>query len=253
MGVGAVAPGLGVDVRIAALVGMAALFAGASRAMLASAVFAFETTLQPVGLLPLLGGCSAAYLVASLMARNSIMTEKISRRGIRTPAEYLADSLGHVSVRDVASRDVISLAADDTVGKVRAWIESGAPGTSHQGFPVLDSRGVLLGVLTRRNLVEPTAHADQKVRDLIVKLPKFVYDDCTVREAVDHMVNHGVGRLPVVRRQGGTQVIGMLTRSDVLSVYQMRLKDTQRQTPTLRVLPHFSSKRGTPADQKSVG
>ena len=38
--------------------------------MLASAVFAFETTLQPLGLLPLLGGCSAAYLISALMMRN---------------------------------------------------------------------------------------------------------------------------------------------------------------------------------------
>ena len=48
-------PQAGIDVRIAALVGMAAMFAGASRAMLASVVFAFETTLQPLGLLPLVG------------------------------------------------------------------------------------------------------------------------------------------------------------------------------------------------------
>src|SRR5205823_11310458 len=52
-------PHLGIDVRIAALVGMAAMFAGASRALLASVVFAFETTRQPIGLLPLLSGCTA--------------------------------------------------------------------------------------------------------------------------------------------------------------------------------------------------
>ena len=51
-------PSLGVDPRIAALVGMAAIFAGASHAVLASVVFAFETTRQPLGLLPLLAGCS---------------------------------------------------------------------------------------------------------------------------------------------------------------------------------------------------
>ena len=39
-----------------ALVGMAAMFAGASRALLASVVFAFETTRQPLGLCR----CSAA-------------------------------------------------------------------------------------------------------------------------------------------------------------------------------------------------
>src|SRR5690606_21898525 len=44
-------PGAQIDIRIAALVGMAAIFAGASRAMLTSVAFAFETTLQPLGLL----------------------------------------------------------------------------------------------------------------------------------------------------------------------------------------------------------
>jgi CIC family chloride channel protein len=83
-------PGLGVDPRIAALVGMAAIFAGASRALLTSVVFAFETTRQPIGLLPLLGGCTAAFMISSLMMRYTIMTEKLARRGTHVPTEYIA-------------------------------------------------------------------------------------------------------------------------------------------------------------------
>src|SRR5438552_2549573 len=83
-------------VRIAALVGMAAIFAGASRALLASVVFAFETTRQPLGLLPILGGCTTSFLASSLLLRNSIMTEKIVRRGTRVPSEYAADYLDMV-------------------------------------------------------------------------------------------------------------------------------------------------------------
>src|SRR5690606_32573878 len=64
-------PGLGMNPEMAALVGMASIFAGASQALLASVIFAFETTLQPSGLLPLLGGCSMAYLIARLMMNNS--------------------------------------------------------------------------------------------------------------------------------------------------------------------------------------
>jgi H+/Cl- antiporter ClcA len=75
-----VAPSFGVDPRMAALVGMASMFAGASHATLASVVFAFETTRQPMGLLPLLGGATAAYLASCLMSPTSIMTEKIARR-----------------------------------------------------------------------------------------------------------------------------------------------------------------------------
>ena len=83
-------PGLGIDPRIAALVGMAAIFAGASRALLTSVVFAFETTRQPIGLLPLLGGCTAAFMISSLMMRYTIMTEKLARRGTHVPTEYIA-------------------------------------------------------------------------------------------------------------------------------------------------------------------
>lgn len=76
------------DMRVAALVGMAAMFAGSSRAFLASLLFAYEATHQQSALLPLLGGCAAAYLVSSLLMKNTIMTEKIVRRGIVVPAEY---------------------------------------------------------------------------------------------------------------------------------------------------------------------
>src|SRR3954453_1398919 len=99
-------PHFGVDARICALVGMAALFAGASRALLASVVFAFETTLQPLGLLPLLAGCTAGYLVSALLMRNTIMTEKLARRGVRVPAEYAADYLDGISVAAACSTDV---------------------------------------------------------------------------------------------------------------------------------------------------
>lgn len=229
------APEFGIDLRIAALVGMAALFAGASRALLASAVFAFETTLQPLGLLPLLAGCAASYLVASLLMRNSIMTEKIARRGIPTPAEYAADILEQVLVRQVCSQGVVSLKPADRLSDIQAWLASGAEGSTHQGFPVIDERGVLVGVLTRRNLVQPSQVDGIQVRDILARTPKYVYDDCTVRQAADHMVNHGIGRLPVVSRSSPHVVLGMITRSDILSVYRRRMTEALAEAPTIRL------------------
>jgi len=67
---------------------MAALFAGTSKALLTSVLFAFEASRQSAGLVPLLGCSVTAYLVASLLMRNSIMTEKIVRRGLHVPHEY---------------------------------------------------------------------------------------------------------------------------------------------------------------------
>lgn len=81
-------PQLNIDPHALALVGMAALFAGSSRALLTSILFALEGTKQPLGLVPLLGCCSVAYLVSILLMENSIMTEKIIRRGLKVPSEY---------------------------------------------------------------------------------------------------------------------------------------------------------------------
>ncbi len=220
----ALLPSLGVDVRVAALVGMAALFAGASRALLASVVFAFETTRQPLGLLPLLGGCTTSYLVSALLMRNSIMTEKISRRGARVVSEYVADFLGQVLVADAAAKPAITLRASDTVESARAWIASGAAGTAHKGYPVVDDAGRLVGVITRRDLsAEVNDPASTRVRALVTRPPAVAYDDSSLREAADHMLAEHVGRLPVVSRSAPDRVLGMLTRSDLLESHTRRL------------------------------
>ncbi len=220
-------PGLGVDVRVAALVGMAAMFAGASRALLASVVFAFETTLQPFGLLPLLGGCTAAYLVSSLLMKHTIMTEKIARRGVHVPTEYSADFLEQTLVCHSASRPPVTLKGSDTVEKALLWIASGNPGARHQGFPVLDDEDNLMGVITQRELFNHVGPTTLKVRELIERPPVIVYEDSTLREAVDLMAEEGIGRLPVVSRSNPYKVTSILTRSDILSAQRRRLEEVR--------------------------
>jgi CIC family chloride channel protein len=218
-----IVPGLGIDPHVSALVGMAAIFAGASHALLASVVFAFETTRQPLGLLPLLAGCSAAYLVALLMNRSSIMTEKLVRRGARVRTEYAADYLDQVLVRDACTREVVTLGADETLGGVRRWLTTRAPESTHQGFPVVDDAGRLVGVVTRRDLLDLGIDESTTLRTMAHRAPAVVFDDNTLREAADHMVREGVGRLPVVSREDPLTVIGIVSRSDLLSAHQERL------------------------------
>jgi chloride channel protein, CIC family len=221
-------PGLGIDVRVAALVGMAAMFAGASRALLASVVFAFETTQQSFSLLPLLGGCTAAFLISLLMMRNTIMTEKIARRGARVIAEYTVDFLDQVLAKDAATKEVVALAADDTLASVRTWLGSRAPGTGHQGFPVHDRKSNLVGVVTRRDIFDTAESENSPLWRIIKRPPAIVFDDNSLREAADHMIAEGVGRLPVVARGDTQKVIGWLTRSDLLSAHRQRLEDASQ-------------------------
>src|SRR3954471_19777380 len=218
------APSASIDPRIAALVGMAAIFAGASHALLAAVVFTFEITRQPLELLPLLAGGTAAYLVALLLNRNSIMTEKLARRGVSVASEYSVDYLSQRLVRDVAMRPVASIRASDTLGHVRHWLTSHAPGSTHQGFPIVDDNETLVGVLTRRDLVGGDENEQQPISSLIHRPPVVVYAESTLRDAADQMVRASVGRLPVVERSAPYRVVGMLSRSDLLAAHAGRLE-----------------------------
>jgi H+/Cl- antiporter ClcA/CBS domain-containing protein len=227
-------PGLGADAGVAALVGMAAMFGGASRAFLASAVFAFETTQQPLCLLPLLAGCTTSYLVSCLLMRHTIMTEKIARRGVRTPAEYVADALDQIVVRDVATKSVVALKANQRVEEVRSWLTSGLSDSRHQGFPVLDAEETLVGVVTRRDLLDEDVSRGATVCEIVKRPPKFVYDDASVRQAADHMANHDIGRLPVMSHDSPPKLVAILTRSDIVSCFRRAADEHELDAPTIR-------------------
>ncbi len=231
----AVAPGAMVSPQVAALVGMSAMFAGASHALLAAIVFTFEITRQPFGLLPLLAGGTAAYFVSLLMNHNSIMTEKLARRGASVRVEYTADYLAQRLVRESALRDVVTLRAWDTLQEVRQWLMSGAPGSIHQGYPVVDESGLLVGVLTRRDLIGSAEDESTPLLALVRRIPVVVFADNTLRDAADQMVRSGVGRLPVVSRSDPRRVIGIISRSDLLGAHAGRLDAEQRTEGPMRV------------------
>jgi CBS domain-containing protein len=207
---------------------MAAMFAGASRALLTSVVFAFETTRQPLGLLPLLAGCSAAYLVARMMMKHSIMTEKLARRGALVQDDYAVDFLARLTVDSAMTREVVTLASD--AGANAVLVRLNAPESpGHQGFPVIDPSGNLVGVVTRRDL--KVEHADDTlVGDLVKRAAAVIYSDQSLRDAADVMVRAGVGRLPVVSRDAPFTVVGIITRSDLLRAHAPRLAAAERRT-----------------------
>jgi H+/Cl- antiporter ClcA len=235
LGAGAVIllPSAGVDPNVAALVGMAAMFTGASRAFLASVVFAFETTLQPNGILPLLGGCGAAYLVSGLLMQHSIMTEKIERRGVRVPSEYGIDMFEKILVRESANYEVVSLGSRQTLWEVRKWISSGKPGSGHQGYPVINGKGVLTGVVTRRDINGSRLSNTATISELVKRPPVTIYEDDTLREAIDLLAENGIGRLPVVIRSNPGKVVAILTRSDIITANKKRLDDATRSEKSL--------------------
>lgn len=83
-------PDIGIVTEVTALVCMSSMFSGATRAVLTSTVFALEVTGTHFGIAPLLLGNCAAFLFSLFFLKETIMTEKIVRRGVQVPNEYFS-------------------------------------------------------------------------------------------------------------------------------------------------------------------
>jgi H+/Cl- antiporter ClcA len=180
-------PDAGINMATAALIGMAAMFAGASRALLTSVVFALETTGQMNGLLPLLGACVAAYFVSFFLMKGSIMTEKIQRRGVKTPDSYEPDVLLGITVEELLKPGKVDptgkpyLYATDDVGFAAEMM--GRYNTD--SLVVFDSKesGKVEGVITasailhfysRQKQKEHAYHSPNRTRRILVQGRKLL-------------------------------------------------------------------------------
>jgi predicted transcriptional regulator len=93
----------------------------------------------------------------------------------------------------------------------------------------------LLGIVTRKDLARAALDESRTIAELLARPPIVIFDDCSVREAIDHMLNHDVGRLPVIRRGEPGGLVGIITRGDVLGVYRQQLADGVRHRANLRL------------------
>jgi chloride channel protein, CIC family len=101
----------------------------------------------------------------------------------------------------------------------------------------------VLGVLTRRDLLDPAADASRTVEQAIRRAPIVVFDDSTLRDAADQMVTEAVGRLPVVERAAPHRLVGIISRSDLLSAHGPRLDAASRVQPARRFASRVTGDR----------
>lgn len=228
-------PTSGVTIPLAALVGMAAMFAGASRAYITSIIFALETTGQFNALLPLLATCSASYMVSFFLMENTIMTEKIARRGVKTPDSYESDILEKISVEQVMDESGLVLSEDNNILETTEWLEK-EPDYKSNYFIVTSTEGKYLGIISSSQLYNKVNKPETNLKNLITQKPVSVENKESLRKAIEIMANENVDVLPVISSQ--TQlIIGILSYKNIIASYKVGLKDHQRNNP------HISLKR----------
>ena len=218
-------PEAGISIPIAAVVGMSAMFAGASRAFLTSIAFALETTMQSNALLPLLGACTASYLVSFFFMRNTIMTEKIARRGIHTPHSFEPDLLEKLRVEEINGDDALILSADNTIAEVREWLNKTVDLDSNY-FVVVNQAEEFIGTISLTDVLSSKYKPETLIQHLIKHSPVSVMPHQSLRQAVELMAKADVEIVPVI--SADDTLSGILTFKDIMASYKRRLADHEQ-------------------------
>ena len=217
-----------------ALVAMGAVFGAASRATFSFIIFAFEITRDYNSVLPLMLVCVIADGISMLLMPNaSIMTEKLTRRGLRIHQDYEIDVLQHTLVSETMDREAPMVAADMKLSEISNRIVQNDPKMArHQAMLVVDSEGKLSGVITRGDILrgldqDPNMTVlDASSRDIVV-----TYPDETLNDAVAKMLRYNVGRLPVVKRGEEGKVVGYLGRPGIMAARLRRIDEESVREP----------------------
>jgi CIC family chloride channel protein len=179
------------------LISMGAILGGTMRVPFTAVIFALELTHDFNAFLPLFIAVIVAYAFTVLVMKRSILTEKISRRGLHLSREYAIDPLEILFVREVMRTDVVTLPKGAEVADLFQKMRTADSG--QRLFPVLDDNQRLTGVLTLRdvgNLEQDIVTLDDVMkRDVLTTFP-----DEPLRVVVYKMAETGLTRMPVVER-----------------------------------------------------
>ncbi len=221
-----------------ALVGMAAVFAGAAHAPITAVIILFEMTGDYRIILPLMLATALSTILTYYMLHGeSIYTLKLTRRGVRLERGHDIDVMQGVRVDEVMTRDVDTVPATMPLAELAREFQR----TGHHGFPVLDEEGNLYGVVTLQDLRNGLERKDANgltAGDIATRDVLTVFPDEPMWVALKRMGIRDIGRIPVVDRENPRRLVGLVRRSDIVRAYHLgivRKAEIRHRTERLRL------------------
>ncbi|HLY17448.1 MAG TPA: chloride channel protein [Bryobacteraceae bacterium] len=222
------------------LVSMGAILGGTMRSPFTGIIFALELTHDVNMLLPLLLAVSIAHGFTVLTLRRSILTEKVARRGYHLSREYAVDPLEILFVKEVMRTNIVALLAQTTVAGLVGSLNTDHERKGQLLYPVVDGDRTLLGAITR-NTLHHLLHDGPAPRTPLSELadrdPVVAYADEPLRVVVNRMAETGYTRFPVVDREDGRKLVGMVGLHDLLQARTRSIQEERRRERVLRI--HF--------------
>ncbi|RMH73451.1 MAG: chloride channel protein [Gemmatimonadetes bacterium] len=206
-----------------ALVGMTAVVAGTTHGPMTAIITLFEMTNSYQIILPLMIAGILSTIVSRQLHSESIYTEKLLRRGVRIQQGSDISILERIQLRDIMQTEFKVFQDDEPVANILHYVEE----HRSDNFPVVDAAGKFAGMISfqelrdvflRKELHQFLIASDIAVRDTITLSPQL-----SLLEALYAFEIRNQEVLPVVGEQDASQVVGLVSRSDIMSRYRQEL------------------------------
>lgn len=223
-----------------AVVGMGAVFAAAAQAPLTAIIIILEMTGDYAITVGVMAACVMSYFVYGSLARDSMYTVKLTKKGIIILRGTEVRPTERIPV-SAAQRPFENGIAAATPLEVVYQQNMGLAGRHQEPLVLVDERGGLYGVVSPEEVWRGMGEEKGRrpVGEVATRSVVTVYPDQSLEEAMRLFALYDYRMLPVVRRDDPAQVVGILGRADALAAYSthtMHSLETTRKVQLLRQL-----------------
>jgi CBS-domain-containing membrane protein len=139
----------------------------------------------------------------------------------------------HARVKDIMTTHVVAVGPDASYREMTTVLRA------HRvsGLPVVDTDGIVVGVVSETDLLTKRAKAGRTAADLMTRPAVTTSPDELVSSLARMMSRRKLRRVPVVESRG--RLVGIVCRSDVLSVFSRPDEDIRREITEDVILDGF--------------
>ncbi|MBA3860145.1 MAG: chloride channel protein [Cyanobacteria bacterium PR.3.49] len=201
------------DIGTMAVVGMGAFFCAVARVPITSVIIIFEMTTDFNLVLPLMICCVVAYLVAEQLDPGSLYDQLVSWSGMNLEEKEDGSTLDTLLANSFMTERVKTIPLSATLAHVKNIFET----NTHQGYPVVDPSGKVVGIVARPDLlstIQNNLKPETPVKKFMTASPITIRADEPLSSVLFLMDRFKVSRLPVTQRE---KLIGIITRKDIVA------------------------------------
>lgn len=194
-----------------AIVGMAAIVSGVTGGVLTAIIMVFEMTRDYAIMLPLMLSAVLSYFTAKILYRETMYTEKLTRRGISIQFDKRIPTLKTLSVGEIMKREIISCTTAQTVARAVQTMHDHKIGL----LPVIDD-GTVIGTIGYAEIHETKPEEHEPIMRLVRHNPITIPKNANLYEALQVMRSLESNILIVTEED---KAVGFVTANRILRHY----------------------------------